>query len=255
MVTPNSLEKIKRRKSSYFQQQALRKQSMYFNKVIAGKETPATVPLPQEVDLQEPRPGWVTIARTWHFPEDWLTQEHRLNSAPSSFSLAAFLWQEHPPAAASQRSITCLLHGPENCASSATLVAGPCRYSPGFPCLQQAATDPSACSTQASRHLPNTFGVCILLRSLCQQGSDPCWVLGLPLYKHLIPSVLKNPHTTEQKKAELRQDRHYSVGLTRDPVLSYVLLGFCYTGSTHCQEKPQNHWWDRYHCKLPKGPS
>ena len=184
---------------------------MYFNKETAGKETPIIVPLPKEDDLQDPRPGWVTTARTWSFREDWLTDWLTDWLRSSDFTSLLHLWAWQLCCGNStlqllplQRSITCLLQGPENCASSASLGDRAMQIFLGFPCVQQVATDGSAFGTWTSRHLPNTSGVCIPTCSLCPQGA-PHWVLGLPPSKRSVSSVLTKTHTTEQKKAELIQ--------------------------------------------------
>lgn len=62
MVTSNSYERNK--KKQLFSATGTEKKSIYFNKAIAGKETPNIVPLPKEDDLEDSRPGLVKIART-----------------------------------------------------------------------------------------------------------------------------------------------------------------------------------------------
>lgn len=134
-----------------------------------------------------------------------------------------FLWQQHPPAAASAAQH----HTSENCTSSATWA----EIFPGFACLQQAATDASAFSTQPPRHLPNTSGICILSCSV-SAGLGPLLGAWATPFQMLHTICTEKTQTIEQKKAELRQDRHCTLRLTRDPVLSYVLLASCSTDST-----------------------
>lgn len=115
---------------------------------------------------------------------------------------------------------------------------------PGFPRLQQVATDASAFDSWVPSHLFNACSVCIVplpvLGGLwCMLGA---WVVP---FVNAPYHLCRKTHTTEQKKAELRQDRQTLV-----PQIHTDLALLSYTGSntllgsyrlhhnTHCQEKP-----------------
>lgn len=113
---------------------------------------------------------------------------------------------------------------------------------PGFPLLQQVATDASAFDSWVPRHLSNVCSVCILplhmLAGLrCMLGA---WAVPLPNAAYYLWG--KNHHRAEKSIIEagwmLVPQSH------RD--LSYTLLGSCLTGCTitHIARKSlksQNH--------------